>query len=513
MRCGLLVLALLLHLVAFPLVAQCPDGTAPPCERLAQRTPRAEIVAVLYFENLSADTANLYLAYGLTEELIDRLARIDRLSLRSRTAVQRFRGRALDDPAALGRALAVNYLVSGSVRREGDRLRVSAELTRVPQGVRVWGEIYDRSANDLLGVQAEIAKAIASGVAGRLAPGDARTLTLAPTRNAAAYDHFLRGNFLLAQRTKPAFAGALREYEAALRLDTAFSRAASRLAYAHALALAWVFPVTGVQRDSILLRGLQLATNVIERESENSDAWMARGYLLKFSNPYSYAGAKEALYKAVILDERNAEAWHQYGSVLYDLGEDSASARAFRRALAIEPDREITLLEASFLPTIARRWSEAIRLLDSAVRVAPASLNAREYLARARLMSGDTVGARRDAEIARQMRPLSDSDPWPQLFAATVLGGSGDTAAIRFYRSWLVALLDTADITQWQAAYLVNDFVPALLATGERERALRLLEAIEPRNPALGFALRWPSCDDLRNEPRFIRLLEETRPR
>ena len=494
-------------------VAQCPDGSPPPCGAAPVRIiPPANSIAVLYFDNLSRDTADLYLADGLTEELIDRLGRIERLAVKSRTTVQRFRRRTLEDPAALGRSLAVTHLVSGSVRRSGGRLRVTAELTRAATGVRVWGETYERPADDLLGVEAEIAQAIAAGVGGRLAPADRRSLVASPTTSAKAYDHFLRGNFLLAQRIQTAFAGALREYDAALRLDPGFSRAAARLAYAYALAQTWGFQVAGLPEDSTVSRGLRIVADVIRRDPENSDAWMARGYLLKFHNPHTYAGSKDALHRAVVLDARNAEAWHQYGAVLYDLGEDSASAAAFRRALAIEPDRAITLTEASFLPAIAGRWEEALQLLDSAVAVAPASGNARANRAETRLLSGDTAGARRDADVAGQL--VSD-DLWPKVFAARLAAGSRDTVAMRTHRSWLVTWTDTMHVRggALAAGYVVTELVPALLAHGERERALRLLESLQPRGPVLGFALRWPTCDPLRSDPRFQRLVEESRPR
>jgi TolB-like protein len=508
------VLLLSLYLLAAPrLNAQCPDGSPPPCRAQTVRAaaaPAPNSVAVLYFDNLSRDTADLYLADGLTEELIDRLGRIERLVVRSRTTVQRFRSRRLEDPAALGRTLAVTHLVSGSVRRSGGRLRITAELTRAATGVRVWGETYERPVDDLLRVEVDIAQAIAAGVGGRLAPADHRSLVVTPTSSSKAYDHFLRGNFLLAQRTQPAITGALREYDAALRLDPGFSRAAARLAYTYALALGWGYQIAGIPRDSIMSRGLWVAADVIRRDPDNSDAWMARGYLLKFLDPQSYAGSKDALHKAVVLDGRNAEAWHQYGSVLYDLGEDSASVAAFRQALVIEPDREITLIEASYVLLVARRWKEALQLLDSAVVVAPASANAWAWLLEARLLSGDTARARRDAGVVGQL--LSD-DPLPQLFAARLAAGARDTVAMRARRGWLVTWTDTMDVNEWGPGYVAPFIVAALLALGERERALRVLESLQPRNPSLGFWLRWPTCDPLRGDPRFQRLVEESRPR
>src|SRR5207253_191965 len=114
--------------------------------------------------------------------------------------VQRLRGRAGLDPVDVGRTLGVAQLLSGSVLRAPGRVRVNVELTRVATGNTVWGRSFDRPANDLLGVEAEIAESIAVNVGGRLAPGERQRIEKRPTRNAAAYDHLLRGRFELARR-------------------------------------------------------------------------------------------------------------------------------------------------------------------------------------------------------------------------------------------------------------------------------------------------------------------------
>ena len=136
------------------LQAQCPDGSTPPC-RAARADPGRRpgvllnSVAVLYFDNLSPDTADAYLAEGLTEELIARLGQLPRLAVKSRAAVQRFR-QSGTDPLAAARGLRVARLVTGSVRRAGDRLRVTVELVRASDGEHMWGESYDRRDADLV---------------------------------------------------------------------------------------------------------------------------------------------------------------------------------------------------------------------------------------------------------------------------------------------------------------------------------------------------------------------------
>ena len=131
-------------------VVQCPDGTPPPCRSAARGTPAPTSVAVLYFDNRSRDSADAYLAEGLTEQTIAQLGEVQRLTVASRFAVRRFRGDAAPEPATVGRALNVTYLVTGSVQRAGNRLRVTAEmalgdapraldiLDRIPRGALAW---------------------------------------------------------------------------------------------------------------------------------------------------------------------------------------------------------------------------------------------------------------------------------------------------------------------------------------------------------------------------------------
>ena len=215
------------------LFAQCPDGTPPPCRAPTARAaaaPAPNSVAVLYFDNLSPDTADAYLADGLTEELTAQLGQVERLRMKSRTAVERQRTRPADH-ASLARALGVAYLVRGSVRRSGYRLRVTVELVHAASGDRVWGEQYDRQDGDALAIERDIAVHVATAVAGRLLPGERRSLASQPTRNRAAYDRYLRGLFLFRRRALDprAVALAMREFEGAVELDPTFAQAHARI--------------------------------------------------------------------------------------------------------------------------------------------------------------------------------------------------------------------------------------------------------------------------------------------
>ena len=214
---------------------QCPDGTPPPC-RGASVAPPANSVAVLYFDNRSSDTGDVYLADGLTEEVISRLSGVERLSVRSRHLVRRYRGSELTNPAAVGRTLNVAFLVTGSVRRAGGRLRVSAELVRASSGSQVWGRQFDQGGSDVFAIQEAVAREVATGIVGRLVPAEQRAVAARPTANPDAYLAYLRGNFSMARRDSAGFVRAIEEYETALRLDPALTDALSRLSLVYSIA-------------------------------------------------------------------------------------------------------------------------------------------------------------------------------------------------------------------------------------------------------------------------------------
>src|SRR3989442_1236307 len=158
------------------------------------------------------------------------------------------------------------------------------------------------------------------------------------TRNPDAYEHFLRGNYGLAQRTSTGLARATAEYRQAVALDSGFVSALARVGLAYALRLDWSWDATGAPpADSLLDRGMAAADEALRRNPSNSDAWLARGYLLEFEHPRTWEGVMAALARAVSLDPRNAEAWHQLGDAAPTLGDDSTAITAWRRAPAVEP--------------------------------------------------------------------------------------------------------------------------------------------------------------------------------
>src|SRR3989442_1114657 len=342
-------LALLLGLAsgapAARLPAQCSDGSPPPCGRPAARPapPAANSVAVLFFE--ARDTADAYLADGLTEDLTSLLGSVARVQVKSPGVVRRAQRAAPDNAPAIARALGVRYLVDGSVRRVGTWVRVSTRLLNGATAVAAWGDVFDRTPEELLGLPSVIAREVATRVGGPAPSSIAGALGRLRTRSPAAYDHYLRGNFFLALRSPEGTARALAEYRQAERLDSGFAAAIGRAAYAHAIARANYFRLPDAPIESLVVRGLVVADRALRRDSTSSDAWMARGYLLAFAYPRTMEGSVEAFQRSIALDPKNAEAHHQYGAILSWLGRDSEADREQHLALALDPGRAITFVD------------------------------------------------------------------------------------------------------------------------------------------------------------------------
>src|SRR5512134_432670 len=507
-----LALALLAAAPVMGLAAQCPDGSAPPC-RVARPAPASNSVAVLYFENRSHDSADAYLAEGLTEAIITQLGDVPRLTVKSRFLVRRYQGVAAPtDPAAIGRALGAAYLVTGSVQRAGDRLRVTAELARAASGDRVWGQQYDRSDGDVFAIQEDIARGVATGVAGRLLPAEAAALATRPTRSSEAYDHLLRGDVLLARRNWTSVRAAIAEYEAAVRLDPSLASPWARIGLADAIRLYWGWGDGTPPPDSILANGWAAADRALALDSSSSDGWMARGYLLIYRHPHTWDGAEEAMRRAVALNPRNAEAWQQLGDLLgiRSGGHPAADSVqreamiAYRRALAVEPSRPTTLKVLSRFQPSPR---ERLVLLDSAFAINPRDPSILIGRARAQLALGDTGGARTSADLSLGLAAEGARPAGAALRAllAVVLGDTADARAR--VAAPLRDLPEAGPLETWTGSSIAK----TLWQLGDRPGALAILARV-PRG-----AITWDlNLEMLRQfdltDPAQRSLYEENRP-
>ena len=301
---------------------QCPDGSPPPCERTTARTPTPNSVAVLYFDNLSRDTADAFLADGLTEEIIIRLGQVTRLEVKSRFEVQRFRGRATtQDPPALGRSLNAAYLVTGSVQRAGNRVRLRVALVRSATRAQVWGDIIDRASSDLLTIESEIAQEVATAITGQLLPAERTRLVRPVTSDPIAYEEYVRGlQSLYSSIDEAAQRSALAHFDRAIAQDSSLAAAFT------GKAIVW--------------------------------ANLADGFL---PGREGYARVREAAHEAIARDSSQARAYAMLAVSVLALDLDVREAeRVARRAVALEPREAQAHIVLSLALFAAGRIDESI---------------------------------------------------------------------------------------------------------------------------------------------------------
>ena len=458
--------------------AQCPDGTPPPCAA-AVAHPAPNSIAVLTFENTTHDSSAQYLAEGLADQILTRLGGVGRLTVVSRTVVRRLRNVDQLSVQQIGRALNAAYLVNGTIRAAGGRVRVSVEALRAASGEAIWSQTFDRSADSLLGIEEAVATEVAAGVAGRLSPQERRALGSRVTSNSRAYEQFLRGNVLMARRTRASLQAAIEAYRAATA-DSWFADAFARLSYAYDLCVKWGCGDV----DSLLALARRATARALRLNPRSSDAWMARAYTAYLWSEHttrtddddSVLASLAAFRRAVELNPRNDEAWHQFGGTLSFVS-DSASIDALRRALALDPARAISYHDLSSVYALTGRMDRALELIDSAFALDPDGPY-HTMRAIARLAAGDTAGAVADARSA------------PGSFAPVLAAFARDSASIRLMESVVAA----HEFCSSGAEYL--------LWIGRGEEAVQRLIQCRP-SIWTRFVLRQPALAPLADDPRI----------
>lgn len=294
-------------------------------------TPSRVSLAVLPFVNLGSDPERQYLAQGFTDETSASLAQVDpqRLSVKGRTFGYKGTTKSVSE---IGRELSVDYLVEGSIRAEGARVRVRATLTRVRDQEHVWSQSYEREPTSVLGLQQELSAAIADQVRLRLAPDRLAGLERRQTRSADAYDAYLRGRHLTSLRTAPGNKMALEYYQRAIALDPNYALAWSELGFTSA---ASVINSDAPPRTAKPL-ARKAASEAIRSNPNLAEAHATAGYV-RWLLDWDWRAAEAEFRQAISLDPGNARISLQLGHVLSQMGRHAEAEQATRRARELEP--------------------------------------------------------------------------------------------------------------------------------------------------------------------------------
>ena len=507
-----------------PLTAQCPDGSPPPCRTAAARTTRAAAavpplsIAVLPFESRSPDPADAYLAEGMTEEIANQLTRVGRLQVKARGLVAA-QWRRTPEAFDAARRLSVAWFVHGNVRHVAGQLLVNVELVRATTGEEAWAARFPRRATDVFAVQAEVAESVAVQVGGRLSPGERAVIARRPTRNNEAYRLYLYGNSFMGRRTAADLREAVAAYERAVALDPRFAAAWARISVARGIQESWAWE-REIGGDSLVAMGRRAAQRAVALDSLSAEAWLATAMAEHVGGRLWQAQAAYA--RAIRLDSLFAEAYHAYGG-LYGvecaaacLHDERISAPLLRQALALDPALRNTWRHLALLSRDAGRLAEAEAMLDTALSFGPWTPGFQDR-AVVRALRGDADGAL--ADLDAQLAVNGDSNHIRRAQAHLLRGDSAPALELR------ARMRPAADSNRGVAFGLAAletalGLREAALATLERLRAspMRVTPECAPGEPCstaldVWVAIQSPVFAPLRGEPRFQRLLAETRPR
>jgi TolB-like protein/Flp pilus assembly protein TadD len=349
-------------------------------------------LAVLPFNNLGADKEGDYLSDGLTEELILALSRIPGLRVVARTSTFALRGKS-EDVREVAQRLRVRYIVAGSVRQAGGRLRVSAELVEAESGFQIWSEGWERALGDVFRIQDELSSAIACALRTQLAPRPVST------DDVEAYQLFLKGRYYWYQRTEHGFHRALEHYEQALARDVGFSRAWAALADTY-----FLMAMHGLEPPLACLRKAQAAARrSLQLDPGSAETHAALGAVSLFLDQNS-ASADSYWQQAFRLDPNYAFAWHGYG--LFFLGSQRRTEEALaalRHAEQLDPLSAPIANDLAFLLYWGRRYELAINQCQRAIDLHPSFYRSYLCLARCHAAQGDLSEA---VQVARMAMPL-----------------------------------------------------------------------------------------------------------
>jgi adenylate cyclase len=395
------------------LVAPGEAATQQPKPELS--LPNKPSIAVLPFANLNGDPQQDYFSDGITEDITTELSRFSELLVIGRNSAFQYKGKAVD-LRQVGRELGARYLLEGSVRRSGDRIRITAQLINAATGAHRWGERYDRELRDAFAVQDEVVRAIVATLAAHVNRAEIERALLRPPAAWEAYDYYLRGAeaFLLYQSrgTKASLYDARRLLEQCLAIDPDYARAAAVLSATHVRA--YLEPLDGDYLSPAALdRALELAETAVRLDDHLPQARAQLGDVLLRKRQHDAAIAE--FERAFALNPNFID--YRYARALIYAGEPARAIEILEANLRFDPFQPL-IWSTSWLGLanyMLRRYGEAVRSLRECASRLPNLQWAHEWLASAYAQSGQLEEARKEAAEVLRINPGFTIESWKRI--------------------------------------------------------------------------------------------------
>ena len=470
-----------------PLAAQFKTQSAAP--------DRQPALAVLPFKLLQLNTGegaeDEFLSIGLTDTLITRLSKIRSIVVRPTNAVMRFAGTA--DAFEAGRELEADFVLAGTIRRAGERVRLTAQLLDTADKSVGWAEVFDERAADVLALEDSISERVTSSLAPRLTGAEQKQLRQRATEHPEAHEAYLKGRFYFYLMNEASFRKAIESYERAVALDPLYALAHAAVAeYYIFLAVQCVIPFAEAAR-----RAKEAAERAASIDSQLAEVQTALGFVA-LNHDFDWATAERHTARALELNP-NSFSVVQWAKTLYlQTGRFDEAMRAARRLGELAPDSMMAVHFLAWTQHCSRRFDDALASHEQLIESEP-------YYAHARMTYSWTLRRTgRFTEAVGQARrgvELAPGNPMYKTALAAALADGGEIDA---------ALRVLAEIERAGAERYVSPYMLALVHTALRDktRAFDELErALEIRDVWLVFVGVEPLFDALRGDPRFDDLL------
>jgi TolB-like protein/Tfp pilus assembly protein PilF len=456
---------------------------------------RIESLAVLPLDNLSHDPEQDYFADGMTEELITDLAKISALRVISRTSVMRYR-RTEKPLSQIAQELNVDGVVEGSVQRSGNRVRITAQLIQAATDKHLWAESYERDLRDVLSLQDEVARAIASEIKVKLTPQEQTRLASARPVNPEAHGLYLKGRYYWNKRTPETLKKSLEYFQQAIEKDPGYAPAYAGLADSYDMLGAGSYRV--LPPKEAYPKAEAAAMKALELDSTLAEAHTSLGWS-KWVFDWDWQGAEREYKQAIELNPNYANAHHWYAGYLLDMG---------RYTEAIGEDRKAESLDPLSLIISADLGDEALGpagLYDQEMEQCRKTLEMDPNFAQAHMCLADSY-----VRKGMHKEAIAEFEKAIELSAGSLVYVSalGSTYARAGRRDDAIKILNELKARSKQGFVAPDNFASIYAGLGDKDQAFAWLEkAYEERTDAIIGVSAEPWFDPLRSDPRFQELL------
>ena len=462
-----------------------PRHDGSPARTEAATATHQKSIAVLPLLNESGEPGDEYFSDGLSEELIAALGQIRDLKVIGRSSSFRFKDRK-EEPKTIGEKLGVSTLLEGTVRKQGNKVRIVAELINAADGTELWSRIFDRELKDIFAAQEEIAAAVASSLKVTLLGSDERSSTKPATRNTEAHNAYLQGHFHFQRRNLEDFRKAVSYFDKAIRLDPDYALAYAERSEAWSL----IGDLTG-QRATAWLKAKSDAENAVAIAPELSEAHAALGWV-RFFIDWKFAEGLSELKRAKELSPANPTANDLLARVIVYLGQVDEAERHARHAVELDPLSVTAQGNLGRVLFVAGKLDEADAVARKAAELQPAAAGNHRYQVHVAVERGDGETALREAE-------LEPDEGYRRFELALAHYVRGDRAAAD------AALADLIANGRDQLAYQIAE---VYAVRGEKDKAFEWLQiSFDNHDTGTLTLLIDPLLRSLRDDPRYKNLL------